>query len=197
MFEVYCCDCETDGLDPVQNSPIEICFYRLATDETKTWCMKPVNTANIQTGALRVNGHKLADLLHQTPEGRARYKAAETVLPEIESWLMADGVSAEQRILLGHNVGFDIDMLTHLWKKCGSEATFPCNSKYRIDTMQMEFSMDYANNTFGEGYSLRNLAKKHGVKNDKAHTAEADVKTTVAIYRKQLAILKLKSVECE
>lgn len=41
-------------------------------------------------------------------------------------------------------------------------------------------------NKMSEGYSLANLVKKYGVKNDKAHTAEADVKATKEVFEKQV-----------
>ena len=41
-----------------------------------------------------------------------------------------------------------------------------------------------------EGYSLNNLIKKYGVKNDKAHTAAADVKATKEVLMKQIEAFK-------
>jgi DNA polymerase III epsilon subunit-like protein len=184
-YALFGCDTETTGLDD-KCDPIEITLYRMSDSMCKTWCLKPINVDAIQPEALRINGHKIDDLLHKTAEGRARYRKPGDVLVEIENWLMDDGMPAEQRVLLGHNVGFDRDMLVGLWTKCNTIETFPLNQKYTVDTMQMEFSLDYAANTFGEGYSLRNLCKKYGVKNDRAHSAEADTKAMVAIYREQL-----------
>jgi DNA polymerase III epsilon subunit-like protein len=189
QFEVYGCDTETTGTNPNQNDPIEICFYQLSTDRSKTWCLKPINQNNIEPDALRINGHKMDDLLWKTSEGRVKYCKAEEVIVEMENWLAEDGVPASNRILLGHNVKFDYDMLTSLWSKCHSSETFPFD-KYTIDTMGLEFALDYALGKFGEGYSLRNLSKVHKVKNEKSHTAEADTKTTVEIFRHQINRLK-------
>lgn len=190
QYEVYATDTETSGLNPAKHEPIEISLYRLSTDECKTWCITPINPQNIDDGALRVNGHKKDDLLHRTAAGRERYRKPTEVLVEIENWVMEDGMPSENRILLGHNVFFDRDMLAALWEKCGTIGTYPFNPKYSLDTMTLEFSLDYLAGAFGEGYSLRNLAKAYKVKNEKAHTAEADTKTAVAIFRHQLERLK-------
>jgi DNA polymerase III epsilon subunit-like protein len=190
MFELYGCDTETTGIHPDIHEPIEVSFYRLSTDECRTWCLKPINIDKIEKEALKKNGHRYEDITHRTPEGRERYRKPEEVLVEIENWLMEDGMATDQRVLLGHNVRFDINMLVALWAKCGAKETYPTNQKYGIDTMGLEFSFDYAKGIFGEGYSLRNLTKKYGVKNDKAHTSEADTRATVAVYREQLKFLK-------
>jgi len=185
-FELYGCDCESTGLDPLKNEPIEITFIRLSTDECKTWCLKPLNPDNIEADALRVNGHKLDDLLHRTAEGRSRYLNPERVLVDMENWLAKDELPSDQRILLGHNVHFDREMLASLWRKCDSYDTFPLNNKYALDTMQIEFFLDHIKGEYGEGYSLRNLARNYKVKQDKAHTAEDDTKVMTEIFRHQV-----------
>jgi DNA polymerase III epsilon subunit-like protein len=190
QYEVYGCDCETHGLDPSKHEPIEISLYRLSTDECRTWCLAPVNPQNIEDRALQINGHKKDDVLHRTAAGRERYRKPADVLIEIENWVMEDGMPSENRILLGHNVFFDREMLVALWDKCGTAGTYPFNQKYSLDTMTLEFSLDYLAGTFGEGYALKNLAKTYKVKNDKSHTAESDTKTAVAIFRHQLERLK-------
>lgn len=188
-YLLYGTDCETTGLAANCN-PIEISLYRLSTDECKTWCLKPINIDAIQPEALRVNGHKREDILGLTKEGRERYRKPENVLVEIENWLMDDGMPADQRLLLGHNVNFDKEMLISLWNRCNSYETFPFSPKYGIDTMQIEFFFDYVSNKFGEGYSLRNLAHRYKIRQDKAHTAEDDTKVMVSIFQQQVNTLK-------
>jgi DNA polymerase III epsilon subunit-like protein len=188
-FSLWGTDTETTGLG-ADCDPIEISLYRLDTDECRTWCLKPVNVTAIQADALKINGHRREDILHLTAEGRERYRPVADVLVEIENWVMEDGVPAEQRILLGHNVHFDREMLVGAWRKSGSAGTFPFSPKYGIDTMMIEFGLDYAACMFGEGYSLRNLCKKYGVKNEKSHTAEADTRAMVGVFREQMKLLK-------
>lgn len=185
-YELYVLDTETTGLDAIKNDPIEISIYRLSDDTQKTWCLKPINFEEISVDALRVNGHLLEDLKGLTKEGRERYLTPTKVLVEIENWLMEDGFRSEDRLMVGQNIGFDKEMLIQLWKKCNSSGTFPFSKKYSLDTMGIEFFMDYCKDVKAEGYSLRNLVKKYGVTNSKAHSAAADTKATMEVFRKQV-----------
>jgi DNA polymerase III epsilon subunit-like protein len=182
-YVFYGCDTETTGLT-LEHDIIELSIYRLSDDAQKTWFLKPLNTKNIDEGALRVNKHILADLLGETPYGRETYKDPTKVLVEIENWIAEDDVPASNRCLIGHNVGFDKGMMEQLWKKCNAIDTFPFGRRF-LDTMQIELMLDFCKNDFAEGYSLNNLSKKYGVKNEKAHSAAADTKCTVDIFRKQ------------
>lgn len=183
------CDTETDGLDPVKNNVIEISLYRLSDDVQKTWFIKPINVDNIEPAALRVNGHKIEDLKGQTKYGRDTYQDPNKVIIEIENWLGEDNCPATSRCLIAHNVNFDKNMLEQLWFKCGAQDSFPFGRRC-LDTMQIDLMIDYAKNTFSEGYSLNNLSKKYSVKNEKAHSSAADTKCMVEIFRKQAEFLK-------
>jgi DNA polymerase III epsilon subunit-like protein len=189
-YELYVCDTETTGIDPLKNEPIEISLYRLKTDEQKTWQLKPLNFDTIQADALRVNGHLLEDLKGLTKEGRERYETPNKVLVDIENWLMEDGERSENRVLVGQNITFDRAMLLHLWNKCNSPGTFPFSPKYGMDTMQVELFLNLCSDKEADGYSLKNLTKKYGVHNSKAHSAEADTKATVEVFRKQIEFFR-------
>jgi DNA polymerase III alpha subunit (gram-positive type) len=190
-YEFYVLDCETTGLDNIKNDPIEISAYRLSNGEQKTWCLKPISSFDdIQTDALRINGHKIEDLRGFTKEGRERYQDPAKVLVEIENWLLDDGARSEERVLVGQNIQFDLNMLLSLWKKCNTLGTFPFSARRSVDTMGLEFAFDLAKGEMAEGYSLKNLTKKYNVTNSKAHSAAADVKATVEVFEKQLAFLK-------
>ena len=188
-YSLYVCDVETTGLNHLHHDVIELSLLRLSDGCQKTWKLKPTNSANIDSGALRVNGHKLEDLLHQTKFGKENYKEASSVLVEVENWLLEDNVSSEFRLLVGQNINFDKSMLEQLWLKCESKDTFPFGRR-TMDTMMIEFFLDWCKNTIAEGYSLNNLTKKYGVKNEKAHTAEADVKATKEVFEKQIEYFK-------
>lgn len=186
-FELYVVDCETTGLDSIKNDPIEISIYRLSDDVQKTWNLKPINFNDISTDALRVNGHKIEDLKGFTKEGRERYQEAAKVLIEIENFLMEDGARSDERLLVGQNISFDKDMLIRLWDKCNSSGTFPFSKKYNLDTMQIELFLNLCRGVTAEGgYSLKNLTKKYGVINSKAHSAAADTLATKEVFVKQV-----------
>lgn len=188
-YELYICDTETTGLDPVTNDVIEVSFCRLSDGAQKTWNIKPINFESIEHDALRINGHKKEDITHQTKFGRDTYKEAPLVLVEIENWLFEDNMPVSNRIIVGQNVAFDKEMLQRLWSKCNSKETFPFGRR-TLDTMQIEFFLDWCKDTLAEGYSLNNLTKKYGIKNEKAHTAAADVKATKEVFEKQVEFFK-------
>jgi DNA polymerase III alpha subunit (gram-positive type) len=183
-FELYICDTETTGLDYVDNSPIEISIIRFKTGEQKTWHLKALNEDKINLGSLKVNGHKLEDITHQTKAGKDKYLDPKIVIIDIENWLMEDNLSAEERIICGHNIDFDKNMLRFLWKKLDSVDSFPFGRR-SLDTFQLEFFLDYVNKSIKDSYSLSALLKNYGIKNEKAHSAEADTKATSKLIEKQ------------
>lgn len=192
-YSFYVADIETTGLDSHLHDVIELSLYRLGAtgdDAQKTWCFKPLTPDTIDPDALRINGHKLDDLLHKTREGRERYIDPATNIIDVENWLAEDGFPAEKRFLIGQNIGFDKDRLEQLWLKCNAKGSFPFGRRL-MDTMQVELFVDFCKavaglGEFAEGYSLNNLVKKYGVKNEKAHTAAADTKATKEVFEKQV-----------
>jgi len=190
-YVFYVADCETTGLDSRLHDIIELSLLRLSDGEQKTWYIKPINPNNIEAAALRINGHKLEDITWQTKAGRDRYMEPAKAIIEIENWMMEDGVPAEQRMLVGQNIAFDRERFEQLWIKCNSKDSFPFGRRV-MDTMIIEVFLDWCktqlsglNFKMAEGYSLNNLTKKYGVKNDKAHAADADVRATRDVFLKQ------------
>jgi DNA polymerase III epsilon subunit-like protein len=184
-YVIYVADTETTGLDPVKNDVIELSLYRLSDDVQKTWCLKPTNFASIEAAALRINGHKLEDITHQTKQGREQYGEPSKVIVEIENWMAEDAVPADQRILVSHNVMFDKWMMEQLWVKCGARDTFPFGRR-TLDTMSIAFFWDWCKGELAEGYHLGSLTKKYGITNSKAHTAEADTRACKEVFMKQV-----------
>lgn len=188
-YTLYVADVETTGLDSRIHDVIEMSLLRLSDNVQKTWHLKPLNPDHAEAAALRINGHKLEDLKHLTKFGRETYRDPNEVLVEVENWIQEDGTPAEKRILVGQNVNFDKDMFDQLWKKCNAKDTYPFGRRI-MDTMQIEFFLDFCKGSMADGYSLSNLIKKYGVKNEKAHTAEADVKATREVFDKQVEFFK-------
>ena len=182
-------DTETTNLNLVDCGVIELSILKLSNGEQKTWCLKPFETDHIDAGALRINGHKLEDITHKTREGRERYLDPHKVIVEVENWLALDNCPAEKTCAIGQNVSFDKDRLEQLWIKCSSKDTFPFGRRY-IDTMIIELFFDYAKGEFADSYSLKNIIKKYGVVNSKAHSAEADVVATKEVFLKQVEYFK-------
>jgi len=193
-YVIYIVDVETTGLDDRVNDVIELSIHRLTDDVQKTWCLRPFNPSAIEADSLRINGHKKEDILHQTKEGRERYLDPNKVIIEVENWVMEDGVPTTQRILAGQNCSFDKSFLEQHWIKGNSKDSFPFGRRM-LDTMQIEFFLDLCRGKMAEGYSLNNLTKKYGLKNEKAHSAAADVKVTKDVLLKQIELFQAKLKE--
>lgn len=189
-YVIYLTDTETTGLSAIDHDVIELSMYRLKDDVQKTWSLKPLNVNTIDAGALRVNGHKLEDLKLETKFGRDTYQDPSKVIVEVENWIEEDGVPTENRIICGHNVHFDKMMLEQLWNKCQSLDSYPLSRRRTLDTMNIEFFLDFCKGSMAEIYSLNSLTKKYGVKNEKAHSAAADTKATKEVFIKQVEFFK-------
>jgi DNA polymerase III alpha subunit (gram-positive type) len=201
MYVGYVIDCETTGTDAVKNDVIEVCFWRLGDAESKTWCLKPLFPENIEEEALQINGHLLEDILWKTQKGKDTYRIPSEVLPEIEMWLMEDGAAAEERVFIGQNPDFDYQFLLSLWRKTGSEDSFPFgywidgkkdrrNQGYIIDTIQLARLIDFCTGKKRARYGLGALVKDFSVTRSTVHRADGDVKMTKELFEKIVAVLK-------
>jgi DNA polymerase III epsilon subunit-like protein len=188
-YVIYVCDTETTGLDARENDIIELSLYRLTDNVQKTWFFRPLNYNTIDAGALRVNGHKIEDLKLETKYGRETYLDPVKTLVEIENWIAEDGVPNENRVLCGQHIAFDKAGLEQLWKKCDAKDSYPFGRR-SFDTMMIEFFMDWCKGSMADGYSLANLVRKYGIKNEKAHSAAADTKATKEVFEKQVEYFK-------
>mgnify|MGYP006315861221 FL=1 len=186
---LYCLDVETTGLDPLKNEVIELSIKRMSDGEQRTWFIKPNNINDIDPVSLKLNHHVLEDLLHKTVEGREKYKPQEEVLIDIENFLNEDGLSTRNRVPMGQNIGFDVAFLNQLWKNNNAHDTYPFGY-HVVDTMIMEFMLDLAKGSMKESYSLSALSKHYGVKNEKAHSADADVRCTAKVFEIQIDSLR-------
>ncbi len=188
-YIIYVVDIESNGLNYIDSDIIELSLYRMSNDSQKTWCIKPPLKSVTDPNSLRINGHKLEDILHQTKYGKETYQDPGKVLVEIENWIAEDDVTASQRCLAGQNISFDKIFLEQFWSKNNAADSFPFGRK-TIDTLSNEFFMDLCKGQMAEGYSLKNLTKKYGIVNSKAHSAAADTLATKEVLLKQIDFFK-------
>jgi DNA polymerase III epsilon subunit-like protein len=192
---VYVCDVETTSIDILRGDIIEISFCRIlpgleVEPETRTWFLRAVNEEHIQPGALKVNKHVLEEITWKTTTGCAKYQDPKVALAEIENWIAEDGQMTQDRHLAGHNAAaFDAPYVKELFRRHGVGENYPFNHRV-LDTMQMEFAMDWGCEKLSESYSLSSCIKKYGIKNANAHTAEADTIATKDLFLKQMARMK-------
>lgn len=181
-FSIYVLDTETTGLNPDVHEIIELSATRINDDSIKTLKIRPENWDSIELDALRVNGHNYNELKNYMPREKA--------IVEFEDWMMEDGFSPDEKILVGQNPTFDLRFLENLWKKCNAYNSFPFGKRpLLIDTRQLALIIDLCTGEKTEFYNLSTLLKKYGLKNAKAHTAEADAIATKELFIKQIEFL--------
>lgn len=196
-YVLYVCDTETTGTDPTKHDVIEVCFWRLSDDECKTWCLQPLDVETIDDRALKVNKHKRDDLIHKTAKGRETYLDPKVVLPEIEMWIMQDGVGSEDRVFIGQNPEFDYSFLVKMWEKLETPETFPFgfwrgegadrkNLGFIIDTIQIARFIDLCTDKKRRRYNLGALVKDFSITKAVAHRADGDVKMTKDLFLKMI-----------
>lgn len=176
-LSLYILDTETTNLS-IQGDVIEVSFFRLEDGEQKTWYLKAINEEFISPEALEVNGHKLEDITWKTKEGREKYRLPEEVLPEIENWIYTDNRSKLDRVMVGHNIGFDYDQLFSLWKRNNAEETFPFSMNV-LDTKVLSLFFDWIQDSNSRRYNLGSIVKRLKITKRKFHAAESDVLMTV------------------
>lgn len=195
---IYTIDTETTGLDPEVCEIVELSLSRLKPDEEgyirqqETFFIQALRPESIQDEALKLNGHKREDILHQTTEGKEQYRHPSEVIKKLDAFIMDDDVSSADRIFYGMNPMFDFNFLTNFYKCFGSIDSMPfnCNKGNRIlDLKQVVLFFDVCMGRRRKGYNLTNVAKVLGTKKEKSHRADADVRMTEASLLKMVEMV--------
>jgi len=180
-LELYIADTETTGLNEV-NDVVELSLFRLRDGEQATWNIRPFDFDQIEDSALKVNNITREDL--------QLFKPADEMLPEIENWVMDDGCSVFDRVLVGHNVEFDIKMMKSLWKKAEASDSFPFHPYGNsIDTKSLVILTDYLAGSNVNRYNLAGCVKRFGLKKRAFHGAAEDVLATRDLFLKLCSVL--------
>jgi len=192
-LDLYIMDTETTGLDPVINDVIEVSILRMVDGEHKTWYVRPTNFENISEEALEVNKVKIEELARDPKTitesekalGVRAYLPIKEVLPEIENWIVSAGSSMSDRILVGHNIIFDLNMIREMWIKGDAIDSFPFVKHGNIiDTKCLAIFSDYLKNNDVGLYSLGACIKKFGLKKRGFHQGAEDVLATRDLFLK-------------
>ena len=196
-YILYVCDTETTGFEVDKHEIIELSLIRVnlsdKTESQKTWLIRALNPSTISEEALKKNGHKREDILHQTDFGKKNYIAPEKAIEEIEQWISLDMASAHDRIFAGQNPEFDFKHIEALWKKYNAMDMFPFSTginKLIIDTKQIAIFIDICMGFKREKYNLVSLVKDFGVKKGTAHRAEDDTRMTKDLLIKMISGLQ-------
>lgn len=174
-------DLETTGFDPSRHEIIEIGVIiakpipvpgrgpKLEVMEEFEFKIRPEHLETADLEALRVNSYNDAEWLFAV--------SLEQAMKQVQE-------KTAGAIMAGQNVHFDFKFLDAAFKQLGLENKM---HYHKIDLIPMFFAKTYHDEKV-RYYNLEALANYYGVKNDKAHSALADIRTTFEIYKKLLEI---------
>lgn len=173
-------DTETTGLDPAQDfilsfGAVKISRMTIQVSTAVEWY--PVSPKN----------GKATAAIHGLMESKTPIQIPDFV-PNMLSYL-------GDSILVGHHLGFDLEMLLKTCKPFGLEE-FP---NFSIDTMNLAIRLEQGPNADrrqfkSEEYSLDALCDRYGIQKDDRHTAAGDAFLTAQLLLKLLVVAKKKGI---
>lgn len=170
-------DTETTGTDPEIHEIIELAVIiarqverpgkgpSLEIIEECEWKIKPEHIEKADEQALRVNGYNEVDWMFAVD----RKKAMEEFAKKTQS-----------AIFISHNLVFDYAFVMKAFEETGVQNLMHYG---KLDTISMALARLY-DAPQADKFSLRALCELLKVENSKAHTALADTRALVAVYRK-------------
>lgn len=166
-------DLETTGMDPARHEVIEIGCLLAKLDEKGTYQelesfevkVKPEHIETAEQQALRVNGYDEANWMFAHTQEEAFKLLAQ---------------KCEGCVMVAQNVPFDYAFLLAGFNRFKIPDPFFFAKLDTISIAYLRFRKDPEMTSF----SLRSLCEKYGVKNDKAHTALADIRATFEVFKK-------------
>ena len=166
-------DIEATGMDLSRHEIIEIgCvltapdFEVLAEFELK---VKPEHLDTADKTSLKVSNY-----------AKEQWQAA-LGLPEAMK-IFAEKVKGA--IMVGHNVAFDFAFLESAFAQTGLSNTM---HYHKLDTVSIAWAKLHKEPDL-EHFSLRELCRRFGIENPKAHTALSDARATLELYKKLMSL---------
>ncbi len=160
--QFVCIDCETTGLDPKQDRIIEVAVVRFSLSEVFDQYESLVDPNCIIPESSIAIHHISQDMVAGKPSIVA-------VLPHL---LQIIG----KHIIVGHGVGFDIDVIATAAERAG----IPCTLRHNLylDTLRMA-------RLYGDSptNSLDQLRRHFNVENEGAHRAMSDVIVNIEVFK--------------
>lgn len=170
--QFVCIDCETTGLDPKQDRIIEVAAVRFSISEIFDRYESLIDPQCVIPEASIAIHH----ITHDMVEGKPTIPA---VLPHLLQFI-------GKSIIVGHGVGFDIEVIASAAERAG----IPCSIRYNpfLDTLRMA-------RLYGDSpaNSLEQLRRHFNIEAEGAHRAMSDVIVNVEVF-KYLA-MRYKSTE--
>ena len=155
-------DTETTGLVPGKHEVIEVAI--LVGNRLHHWLIRPERLEDADPKALQINGYATH------PERWNNAVSMRTAAPEIMAVL-------KDKVVVGHNVGFDVDMLAGHMNAVGVKSRLPY---HKVDTVTLAFTrlvpLGLSSLSLDK---IREFLRWSGVG---AHTAVKDVQDTERLY---------------
>lgn len=175
MRDLAFIDVETTGLEPDYHEIIEVAVARVdaktLTITAEFDCkVRPKHPDRAEPEALRINGYspeRWSDALSQT-------HAIGQISPLLSGCILA-----------GHNTSFDRSFIEAAFKRSGK--TLPDLDYHVIDTVSLAWPLIVAGAI--EKPKLRFLCEHLGISNQGEHSAPADVRRTIEVYRRLMPAL--------
>lgn len=173
-------DTETTGTDPNKHEIIELAVIivrqvaregkgpKIEIIEECEWKIKPKHIELAEEEALRVNGYNEVDWMFAVD----REKAMEEFAKKTQSCTF-----------VSHNLVFDYGFVMKAFEETGVESRMHYG---KLDTISIAFARLY-DAPLADRFSLRALCELLKVENTKAHTALADTKALVEVYKKLMS----------
>lgn len=160
--QFVCIDCETTGLDPKQDRIIEVAAVHFTLEETFQSCESLIDPGCL----IPETSIAIHNITQEMVKGKPGISA---ILPEIIEII-------GRRIVIGHGVGFDIDILATEAERAGIPNTLRNNRL--LDTLRMA-------RLYGESptNSLEQLRRHFNIEEEGAHRAMNDVIVNMEVFK--------------
>ena len=165
-------DIETTGTNPIKHEIIEIGCLIAKQNDDGSFVMtdefdikvKPEHIETAEREALRING----------------YHESEWVFAHTldEALKLINEKTGGDATMIAHNLSFDHGFLWNAYSNKGIKEPF----FHKFDTLTMAM-MKFKDEEDMQRLSLRALCEKFGVRNEKAHTALADIRATFEVFK--------------
>lgn len=181
MKKVLFFDCETTGLDPVKNDPIQLAGL-IEIDgkvvEEFNFKFQPTSWDNISQEALDVHGVTIEEMKTYPPAITAHDQLVEILSHHCEKFNRSDKFYPA-----GYNVKFDIDFLSQWFLKIGDKYLGSWINWRSLDPLPLLALMDFQDIISLPNYKLETVATALGIE-IVAHDALSDIRATREIWRR-------------
>jgi DNA polymerase III subunit epsilon len=165
-------DTETTGLDPSRDSILSFGAVKISESKIQIPTAVEWYPRSEYRGGKTAQIHGLVNIAQQI----SREEFMRRLLPYLGN-----------SILVGHHLGFDLEMITRQLKAFGVDRL----PNAGIDTLNLAIRLEHGpqadqNRINRERYSLDSLCKRYGIETDDRHTAAGDAFLTAQLFQKLL-----------